>query len=466
MSLKKVRIFNRGGTAIAAQWSTDSGAWIEIGEVTGRGSSDGGEVHGVVYDHVMPVEIETAHGVVTLQLGYNDLENPFVAAQRFIDQNELDQNYLSQIADFISSRAGKSHAPTFDMSDPAPSSSSSSYPMEIEETVSDSNLNKRQRHNYTFIPLQVYFSYEDIPSGLQSKVMTKLRDFNSSFNASSGGGKGTLTESELNVLDGTLGVLSDTSHYHTSRLHQNTCGVIDTMLSNWTDPKTLFPSFDILRMISAHPNGSQQLATSPYLPSILAKTTRVICQDFLGEQSELSSECSPASTPQALTALRFLVTTCRHANLRQKVLRLLLNPHSGGELCDLIKNFGCLSSTSKIKNVHRHAVTSFCANIVLAFCLGEEVLTSSVTRSEVLNAYYPTIVFLLENEPDNADVIMRCLISLGSVALSSSIPEELKNELKAESGVDNVLMRVEERWNGKSPDLIDNCLAEVVSVLN
>ena len=79
-----VKLFNKSGVAIAAQWSLVSKVWIEIGEVTGNADSD--TIDGVAYDHVLPVEIETSGGLSTLQLGYNNGENPFVAAQRFIDR--------------------------------------------------------------------------------------------------------------------------------------------------------------------------------------------------------------------------------------------------------------------------------------------------------------------------------------------------------------------------------------------
>ena len=53
-----------------------------------------GDVGGEFFDHVLPVEMETPRGLRSLNLGYNNGENPFVAAQRFINQNELGQNYL------------------------------------------------------------------------------------------------------------------------------------------------------------------------------------------------------------------------------------------------------------------------------------------------------------------------------------------------------------------------------------
>jgi hypothetical protein len=98
-----VCVFNKEGSLVAAQWI--SGAWVIVGTVTSTG--DGGHINDVWYDHIMPVEIEGPTGVRNLRLGHNNGENPFTAAQRFIDQNELQQSYLGQIADWITARAGQ-----------------------------------------------------------------------------------------------------------------------------------------------------------------------------------------------------------------------------------------------------------------------------------------------------------------------------------------------------------------------
>jgi phospholipase A-2-activating protein len=106
-SADQVCVFNQNGSLVAAQWI--SGSWVIVGTVTSTG--DGGYLNEVWYDHIMPVEIETPSGVMTLKLGHNNGENPFSAAQRFIDQNQLQQAYLSQIADWITARSGQT-APT------------------------------------------------------------------------------------------------------------------------------------------------------------------------------------------------------------------------------------------------------------------------------------------------------------------------------------------------------------------
>lgn len=97
-------MFNKDGNLVAAQWI--SGAWVIVGTVTSTG--DGGYLNEVWYDHIMPVELEGPTGVMTLKLGHNNGENAFVAAQRFIDQNHLQQGYLGQIADWITARSGQS----------------------------------------------------------------------------------------------------------------------------------------------------------------------------------------------------------------------------------------------------------------------------------------------------------------------------------------------------------------------
>jgi phospholipase A-2-activating protein len=64
----QVCVFNKQGKLIAAQWSTDSRTWVEMGEVVGN-SGDSELVNGVHYDVVLPVELDTATGPASLKLG-------------------------------------------------------------------------------------------------------------------------------------------------------------------------------------------------------------------------------------------------------------------------------------------------------------------------------------------------------------------------------------------------------------
>jgi len=75
------------------------------------GSAGGGVVDGQAYDMVIPVEIELPGGVKKLEIGYNQGQNPFTVAQEFIDKHMLDQNYLREIADYITQRSSEYRAP-------------------------------------------------------------------------------------------------------------------------------------------------------------------------------------------------------------------------------------------------------------------------------------------------------------------------------------------------------------------
>lgn len=70
------------------------------------GSSTKKIYEGKEYDFVFDVDIQD--GVPALKLPYNAagiytsyVDNPFLAAQQFIERNELPQDYLDQIANFV-----------------------------------------------------------------------------------------------------------------------------------------------------------------------------------------------------------------------------------------------------------------------------------------------------------------------------------------------------------------------------
>jgi phospholipase A-2-activating protein len=164
-SESQVMVFNKDGSMIAAQWI--SGSWVIIGEVTGSG--DGGYIGSDYFDHVMPVEIETPQGVRNLKLGHNNGENPFNAAQRFIDQNQLGQNYLSEIADWITARSGQT-VPTIENSN-APQPASTDVGILYPTPAASRNSFDSKATYYIF--------FDEIP--VKDKLLAKIIEFNSSF---------------------------------------------------------------------------------------------------------------------------------------------------------------------------------------------------------------------------------------------------------------------------------------------
>ena len=108
---KIVRIEDK---AYAYSWNSIESKWDQVGTVVdgpggggggggGGGSSGPGELNGVKYDKVFDIEIDEG---VTLKLGYNHGQNPYAVAQDFIWANDLPQEHLDQIANFIDRNAG------------------------------------------------------------------------------------------------------------------------------------------------------------------------------------------------------------------------------------------------------------------------------------------------------------------------------------------------------------------------
>ena len=93
-----------GGTVFAYQWDAGQIKWNKIGEVVNAvGSSSKQLLNGVEYDYVF--DIDVGDGAPNRKLGYNSTENPYVAAQRFIHEQEIGQHFLDQIAEFITQNA-------------------------------------------------------------------------------------------------------------------------------------------------------------------------------------------------------------------------------------------------------------------------------------------------------------------------------------------------------------------------
>jgi phospholipase A-2-activating protein len=242
----QVQVFQRDGKAIAAQWSTVSRTWIEVGEVTGS-NVNAGSINGIHYDHVFPIEIDMpGGGVQTLQIGYNNGDNPFVTAQSFIDTHTLNQGYLGQIADYIRQRAGET-GPTLGM-DGGSSNNSNSGGGGIAPTMMETTP------IYNHIPMRGYKVFDaGVDKAGLGKVLSKICEFNDSALLSS---KYRLTGSDIdNTLSSLIVTLSTTNRYHVSTISDIELGVVHTMITKW-DVKYAFPALDLARVMALHPDAT------------------------------------------------------------------------------------------------------------------------------------------------------------------------------------------------------------------
>lgn len=323
-----VMVFNRDGTLIAAQFM--SGDWVVIGEVTGKG--DGGHIDGVWFDHVMPVEIETSSGLKNLQLGYNNGENPFVSAQRFIDAHGMSQVYLSQIADWIQQRAGKSSAPTIGDNNGSSSSnglnnSSRAVAAPAQASVLMSSV------------INGYVVYDELPN--QGKLMSKLQE----LNVSEASGGTVLDASALSLVQQGVATLWETSRYHTSQISSAEISAFFRLTECYSLDKR-FIAYDLLRLLVLHPQAASALASNLLAPVITALTS---CVELLTSLVASGGASSSAGLP-LLSVQNTLLTMSKFvANLwRSDVLRRALQMSSAGLLSQVTFAFTVLLTQSAL----------------------------------------------------------------------------------------------------------------------
>lgn len=243
----QVQVFNKDGIAIAAQWSAASQTWIEVGQVMGNAGQDSGTINGTQYDHVLPIEVDqTGGGVAKLQIGYNTGENPFVAAQRFIDDHMLPQHHLNEIADYIRQRVGN-EAPTLGMDTGAPAAITGTPVV-----------------SYEYLPSPGYkqFGLSDKAAGtMLEKMKKKILEF------------GKLAESEVLTLETLLGTLEATNRFHSSKISDSELKVVVDML-DW-EKDQVFPALDLARLIALHPDASSA-SRAAYWSNLVAKVIDIM----------------------------------------------------------------------------------------------------------------------------------------------------------------------------------------------
>ncbi|KAL8874564.1 MAG: hypothetical protein Q9174_000091 [Haloplaca sp. 1 TL-2023] len=96
-----IMIREDNGSVGAYQWSQGAQSWMSVGTVVDAVGSSGKKTDylGKDYDFVFDVDIED--GKPPLKLPYNLSQNPYEAATKFIQDNELPMTYLDQVANFI-----------------------------------------------------------------------------------------------------------------------------------------------------------------------------------------------------------------------------------------------------------------------------------------------------------------------------------------------------------------------------
>jgi hypothetical protein len=469
-----VMVFSKDNKAIAAQYA--SGNWIELGEVTGQSSGDSGSVHGVQYDHVMPVEMSApGGGVVTYQLGFNDAENPFIAAQRFLDQNELDQQFHSQVADWITERGGSgaNAGPTIGGGGGgAPGTApggltgdvSRAPPAPPAAAAAAAAATAGGTPAYSF-PLRGYLSHGELPPA--DKLLAKIQALNAEQAPAA-----QLSETAVASLGDLLTTLRNTSMYHSSTVTAAQLKPALAITTQWR-VRDAYPGYDILRLVCLHPSGAASLASSPAVAALLESALDII------SDTATNSSVSDADATK-LTCLKLINNSFKLNEMRGALARHggFTSGSGGGRegegwlhrLLSITQTLGVGAAT--LSKSMRAGTGLLLANLTVAS------FSSPEARSLIFNT--PYLYSLLQScytalaaepaEPDgkgSPDTVFVLLNSIGTVATYPDLGADLVTKAKsgsADTGVAqalDVLAIVQASWGPKLGQAALQGLSEV-----
>lgn len=410
----QVQLFKKNNTAIAAQWSMASQTWIEVGQV--MGSADGGAIDGVQYDHVLPIEVDqTGGGVAKLQIGYNNGENQFVAAQRFIDAYMLPQHHLNDIANYIQQRVGN-QTPTLGTEEgttvAANSSSSSGVPM----------------ITYEHLPMPACKSFElSVKSATTTleKMKKKIEEH------------GLLSDSQLVTLSNLMDTLGSTNRYHSSKIELDELKLISDMLETFPQNQA-FPALDLARLTVAHPDGASS-SNVTYWNGMICKVLS-LCADT----SDLDG---PAATAIPMLSLRFFVNAFRGGPGSLQAITSQL---------EAILRCNEKFIASKNKSI-RLSVATLLFNVAFYIYSNKDAASSLSSVIIVGSNVVLQVDKILQTKVYETEALIRSLVALGTVVVT--IPEA-----KETAKTEHVVSRVEMSASSHG-DLAKSIAKEVYNVI-
>jgi len=408
----QTKLVRHQGKVEAHQWDDANGKWIKIGDVTGAAGEEGSkrkagkEIYkGKEYDIVFNVDIQ--EGAPPLKLPFNLTDDPYVAANKFLEDNDIDKMFLDQVANFIiTNTKGMTIGPAAGAgySDPftgggryVPGSSSSATDIQMansEPTHGADPFTGAHSYSSSRAPLKTVgqsTSAKYIPettflkfiSGKAQPIMGKVTEFNASV------------PEDLRMTEEDLKILSDTTNQLLSgnmALDQQTVDHVLLMahkLQRWPT-NVIFPVLDILRLF--------------------------VCQEQIGN-AFFADEHRKSFVDRLLDLAREPHITYTVAN-SMLVSRLLTNAFTHPKGVQVLwqnreQVLDCFSTMYSTDNKNLRIAVSSC---LVNYCVEWKKRRGSFEES----VHLCTILFNLLQLPSNAESIFRLLVAIGTLMVNNN----------------------------------------------
>ncbi|KAJ7296394.1 hypothetical protein O6H91_Y126500 [Diphasiastrum complanatum] len=227
---------------------------MQIGElVDGPEDSITGKVlNGVTYDHVFDVDI--GDGEPTRKLPYNNGQNPYDVADRWLLNENLPLVYRQQVVDFITQNTGQ-RLPQLDSTFVDPYTGANAYVPRQQQSQKPSSVSSSKEDKASslkHIPKKGMLVFDTAQfDGIGKKII----EFNASLQVEEPT-TAVLKENDVARLKAIILVLKDTSHYHASSFADADFNLLTAILCSWPI-QCLFPVLDLLRMMLLHPQAAR-----------------------------------------------------------------------------------------------------------------------------------------------------------------------------------------------------------------
>ncbi|KAI5860959.1 PFU-domain-containing protein [Durotheca rogersii] len=383
-------IKEENGSVTAHQWSMGQQQWINVGTVVDSVGSSGRktEYNGQSYDYVFDVAIE--EGQPSLKLPYNLSENPYTRAQKFIDDNELSQNFLDQVAQFIVSNT---QGATIGQSS-GDSGGADPYGTESRYRPGDDTSDSKSR----VIPHREYL---DITAAKYEPIFKKILSVNSSLVAS-GRKDYSLNPPAQEVL------LTVRQRLEANQPigDENSIALVVRLCTQWDYPDRLAP-LDLLRCIATSP------AAARFNSADLSIVQMVVDAALEGMPagSQPNENC-------AMMAARTLTNLFKSTEGR----KLLAQPSEAFKAVSFIDRVLGIGGQAPIGPFNRNLLIALTTTIVNFAALASREPGS--VRTSVQVRLFTALTRILQKQTDG-EVLFRALVAAGTLitVIGKTAPE-------------------------------------------
>ncbi|KAK5626729.1 hypothetical protein RRF57_002444 [Xylaria bambusicola] len=391
------------GSVSAHQWS--AGQWINVGTVVDAVGSNGRKVeyNGQSYDYVFDVAIE--EGQPSLKLPYNLSENPYARAQKFIDDNELSQNFLDQVAQFIVSNT---QGATIGQNEEAPSGPDPYGTESRYRPGEETNTPK-------ILPIRDYL---DITVAKYDPIFKKISSVNAALVAA--GRKGiSLNPSARNAIEALKSALESKKPV----TDEFTISLVVMMCTQWDYTDRVAP-LDVLRCIAISPSTAK--FRSPGDDHGLVKIAISAAFEGVPDGSEPNENC-------VMMALRAIANLFKSAEGR----KLLAQPSEISTVISFINRVVGVRGQPPIGPFNRNLLIALTTVFVNYAVLASKQLGSISTENQA--RLISPLALVLQKQTDS-EVIYRALVAAGTLitVIGKAAPEAKSLSSSIKSAKDKV----------------------------